>query len=211
MTKPLKIAVDVDMTVCDIDKEWLRWLNSIHNQSFDFDYMKNHSGGFIDYDLGVYYSHFKKPYPNYNSLDFFRKNGIYDCAKASLGAYVTLMDLHSQGHSIIFVSACKGGHMKSKYYWLKRKFPFMSAFVSTKEKWAVDADILFDDRLDYINPWINQTGKPVVFMKTDYRQSQPNFFDLKQASWVEMIDNDQYLMLKLKEAEERKDNNRNEN
>ena len=160
----MRIAIDVDLTVCAVDEIWWQWLNSIHHTSKKMPDGKKH------YDLGVYFESARAPYKGYSSKDFFRREGIYDFAKPIIGAIDALYKAKSKGHEIVFVSHIKGNHHKSKYYWLKRNFSFMDGFVATKEKWLVNADFLIDDRYSNLNAFKGNCTN--VLFKTAYSQEE---------------------------------------
>lgn len=165
----MRIAVDVDLTVCAIDKLWLQWLNAIHHKNLSLSELKTNEMCELDYDLGSYFDDLPEPYSGYSPYDFFRRSGIYDFAEVVHGSIQALKYAKNKGHEIIFISHVKGDHHKSKYYWLKRNFPFMDGFIATKEKQYVAADMLIDDRHEHLNSF---NGKYTnTLFQTPYTQS----------------------------------------
>lgn len=151
------IAVDVDLTVCAIDELWLQWLVAVTRSPYYDDLLLNKQDmidrlgwGNIKYDLSSYVV-LSLESEGIDGLSFFRGTGVYDTAEQIEDSYKYLKYLSEGGYDIIFVSTCKGNHHKSKYYWLKRNFPFMKGFIATKEKQYVKADIFIDDRNDVLN------------------------------------------------------------
>jgi 5'(3')-deoxyribonucleotidase len=82
-------------------------------------------------------------------LDFWRDETLYDNLVPMERAVEKLKSL-SQYFDIVFVSRLKGNHHRSKVYWLKKHFPFMTGFVGTHEKWILNASLvaMIDDLED---------------------------------------------------------------
>jgi len=139
------IAIDVDLTVCAIDKLWWEWLCNVTNT------LKPFPTEDVEYDLSNYFR--KELGLNArDGLDFFRQEGVYDFAEPVTGCVEAIKELSEAGNTIIFVSAIKGNHHKSKYFFLNRHFgEHMDAFIATKEKNYVKCDVLIDDRNMFLN------------------------------------------------------------
>lgn len=134
----MRIAIDVDITTVETDKAWLHWLNTYSGKNLtlkDCNY---------DYNLGKYFPELDDPF------DFWRDKRLYDGIVPRLDAFKIINELNKV-HEIIFVSAVKGDHHKSKYNMLKTYFPEMDGFIATKEKQFVRCDMLIDDRNNFIN------------------------------------------------------------
>lgn len=72
----------------------------------------------------------------YDPLDYWRSSTLYDNLEPTKGAVDAIKEL-SLHFDIVFVSRLKGGHHRSKVYFLKKWFPFMKGFVGTHEKWLL--------------------------------------------------------------------------
>lgn len=176
------IAVDVDLTVCAIDKLWWQWLNALHHKDHTFP-----TDDVLDYNLGVFFSDLPDPYAGYDHKDFFRRDGIYDFAEPVEMSVESLLKIKGMGHQVVFVSHVKGNHHKSKYYWLKRNFPFMDAFIATKEKGFVRADMLIDDRYEHLNAF--QGLYTNLLFETPYTQFNEPLRGYKKAeNWIQVVD-----------------------
>lgn len=140
------IAVDVDNTILDITTRWWEWLESICSCKKPM-FQYRHP---LSYDFRIYFEEELKTV-NRCAYDFFRQDGLYDLAKPYEKAVTVLRTLAEAGHEIVFVSAIKGRHSKSKYEFLKRNFPFMSGVVYTKEKQYVSCHVFIDDRASHVN------------------------------------------------------------
>lgn len=82
-------------------------------------------------------------------LDFWRNENLYDNLTPMEGSVEKLESL-SEYFNIVFISRLKGNHHRSKVYWLKKHFPFMTAFVGTHEKWVMNDSVvaMIDDLED---------------------------------------------------------------
>lgn len=82
-------------------------------------------------------------------LDFWRNEYLYDNLEPMSGA-VEKLEALSKYFNIVFVSRLKGNHHRSKVYWLKKHFPFMTGFVGTHEKWILNDSLvaMIDDLPD---------------------------------------------------------------
>lgn len=193
------LAVDVDLTVCQIDNAWWSWLNHIHHTNYAMpeqgDEFSDGVHHFLKYDLGWYFGN-STPYKRYESVDFFRKEGAYDFAKP-VKYSVGCLNRLAEHFDIVFVTKIKGNHHKSKYHWLHRNFPFIKTgnhgVIATNEKWWVKADYLIDDRNYYLNSWREKTGSASIVFCTKYEQDQELTFEpsLKSWDWREI---EEYLM-----------------
>lgn len=168
------LAVDCDLTVCPSDKGWRDWLEFKNfelflnnyeepNTKYPWDYQVQFGKGKLPYNLGKMFPSVEDPLAYWRELD-------YNQFQPLEGAVEKLKAL-STYFNIVFISAIKGNHTKTKYYWLKQHFPFMSAYVATKEKWVLNQDetvALIDDRLDNLEGF--DYNKRVLF-KTPYEQS----------------------------------------
>jgi len=149
-SKPVAV-IDVDLTVVDsVEGEhgWLSWLNSKTGLNLTAAECDN------DYNLGKKFLPHWPEYCTETPMDWWRYPGIYDKLKPLPDA-VTAIELISQTHDIVFVSHCKGLHMKSKVAFLKRYFGHvMAGFIATKEKQFISTgsenDIVIDDRNEHL-------------------------------------------------------------
>lgn len=155
------LAVDCDLTVCPSDVGWGNYLKA--NSAYDRSNWEGHFDEPLPYNLGTLFDDIKDPLAYWRELDYNQFQPL-EGAVEKLKALSTYFD-------IVFISAIKGNHTKTKYYWLKQHFPFMSAYVATKEKWVLNQDktvALIDDRLDNLEGF--DYNKRVLF-KTPYEQS----------------------------------------
>lgn len=158
-------AIDVDLTVVDLGQMWLDWLNAMTHKKLTLEDCRLPDGG-INYNLGSYFEDDLRKL-SITPTCYFRQSGIYDQAKPIEGSQEALYWLKQNGYDIVFVSHCKGSHMKSKVNFLKRYFPF-DGFVATKQKGYVRADLVIDDRNEHLNSFNDSVFK--VKRKTEYNQ-----------------------------------------
>lgn len=148
MTNPIAI-IDVDCTVVDSPKYWLRWLNSMTNRNLTICDIGT------SYNVGKHFEEALQPY-RVHPMDFWRSPSIYDTMEPIEGSLVGLESLKDLGYDIVFVSHVKGQHAKSKHNFLRRNFgSVMDGFIVTKEKHFVNSgtgkDIIVDDRNEFLN------------------------------------------------------------
>lgn len=152
------VAIDVDLTLIDTGTSWLKWLNRKSGKRLSLE-----DCGY-DYNLATSFPEVKDPY------SYWRQKDLYDGLIPRDDALRIVARLCKE-HSVVFVSAVKGDHHKSKYNFLKRWFPNMQGFIATKEKNFVKCDMLIDDR----NSFLNLMPEEVIKIKIDtpYTQDQP--------------------------------------
>lgn len=151
------IGIDVDLTVVRTDKSWWEWLASRCDNK-----RQSLPDGELNYNLASYFPEVSDPY------GYWRHEDVYDDLTPMEECVDIIRDL-CERHEVIFISACKGNHHKSKYYFLKRHFPKMSGFLATKEKQYVNCDVLIDDRNNFLNI---TPAKHKLKLKTQYTQDE---------------------------------------
>jgi 5'(3')-deoxyribonucleotidase len=156
------IAIDVDLTVVRSDLAWWKWLQRLTDC-----YMPFPEGDNIDYDLS---KHFREELNELgiDGKEFWRYEGIYDWMSPMDDSVNVIDNLNLAGWEIVFVSAIKGHHHKSKYNFLKKNFPCMAGFIATKEKQLVYCDVMIDDRNE--NLGYSRAGGNIKFL-TPYNQT----------------------------------------
>jgi 5'(3')-deoxyribonucleotidase len=135
-----------------------------------------------NYDISAYYPTVLREH----IYNYWRQPDLYDGIELLpiKGSVEALSEL-SNTFNIVFVSSCKGPHYKSKYNWLKKHFPFMKGFISTKEKHFVRCKYLIDDRAEnfiYIKP---KKTKRILF-DTSYDQKVVFIEDFKSDCWADI-------------------------
>lgn len=176
----MRIGVDVDLTVAQSDKIWFEWL--CMKTGIRPTLPLNN----INYNLGHYFAQICNT-KGVDPLDFWRSTNVYTDMPTVNDSVEVLKELHEMGHEIVFISALKGDHHKSKYYWLKKNFPFMSGFVGTREKDLVDVDVLIDDRNNFLNSMNGSCLKFQIF--TPYEQYEDPHPDvILGVGWLEILE-----------------------
>lgn len=135
------IGCDIDNVCVDAIAYWWQWCNTVTNSNKPFP-----DSNKVDYNISNYFKEELQEYGR-DGLDFWRSN-LYDWMQATSGAFETLNELASKGHRVRFISAIKGTHHKNKYQFVQRYMEHPFDFVATKEKYAVMADVMIEDRLD---------------------------------------------------------------
>lgn len=108
-------------------------------------------------------------------LDFWRDETLYDNLEPMNGAVEKLGAL-SQYFNIVFVSRLKGNHHRSKVYFLKKHFPFMTGFIGTHEKYLLNDSLvaMVDDLEDNLSKF--EIDKRIHFGQGEYKDW--NTFDV---------------------------------
>lgn len=150
------LAVDVDLTVCGSDIGWWSYLLKRGQQMYNLGDYEPHP-----YNLGVLFPQIENPHQYWRELDYSQFTPIEGSVEA--------LEKLSQYFGIVFVSRVKGNHTKSKYYWLKDHFPFMTEYVSIHKKGVLEKafDAIIDDRLAVLKDF--PFSKRVLF-ETNYTQ-----------------------------------------
>lgn len=140
------LGVDVDLTVVDSLKPWLDWFEDRTGRR-----VQNADG---NYDLVPEMHQIMKEARIsgknwFDPMEFWHYDNLYDGLEPLEGAVDALAAAKDSGWTILFISSCIPDHERSKKQFLKRHFPFASAFISTHDKQFIDYDILIDDKLEH--------------------------------------------------------------
>lgn len=135
--KRLRIAVDMDETIADTLKEYIRRYNGAFNEGIT---VAELDGRHVE-DLALA-----------NRADAVRRllrdDGFFDCLEVIADAREVLRELVRE-HDLFIVSSAMEipESFTAKYRWLRKHFPFISAsnIVFCGDKAIVDADYLIDD------------------------------------------------------------------
>jgi 5'(3')-deoxyribonucleotidase len=120
---------------------------------------------------------YKQASPNLEDpLDFWRDENLYDNLVPMEGAVEKLEQL-SKYFGIVFVSRLKGNHHRSKVYFLKKHFLFMTGFVGSHEKWILNDSLvaMVDDLEDNLTKF--DADKRIHFGQGEYKDW--NTFDVE--------------------------------
>lgn len=168
------IGVDCDLTVCPSDKGWMGWLRYYHG----FGKTKEVSGDKLPYNLGELFPSVQDPHQYWREVDYSQFQPIEGSVEA--------LEKLSKYFGIVFISRIKGNHTKSKYYWLKEHFPFMTEYVATHGKWVMNNSIecMIDDRKDVLESF--DFNKRVWF-NTEYTQSSECHVYLEFDRWNDHV------------------------
>lgn len=168
------LGVDVDLTVVATDQGWLQWLNYYNGfgkrvKSWDEN---------IPYNLSELYPSVVDPYQYWRDLDYSQFQPIEGSVEA--------LEKLSQYFGIVFISRIKGNHTKSKYYWLKEHFPFMTEYVATHGKWVMGNSVvaMVDDRLDVLKGFDKDKR---IWFNTPYTQSSDCSVHLEFDRWNDSV------------------------
>jgi len=159
-------VVDVDLTVVDAVTPWIHYMNGLTGASFEVS-----PGQMYPYDLTSVFKHYLETEEDIGLLfDYWKGRNVYDDLEPYPGSVETLSRLNDMGYDIVFASVVKGDHSKSKYYFLKKHFPFMAGCMFTREKGYIRADVVIDDRNDYLRQF-DVTKVKRIRMNTPFEQT----------------------------------------
>lgn len=167
------LGVDVDLCVCPSGQGWLSWLQSQGQQIYQTgDYEP------LPYNLGQLFPQVEDPFQYWRELDYSRFEPIEGSVQA--------LEKLSKYFGIVFISRIKGNHTKSKYYWLKEHFPFMTEYVTTHGKWVMNDSVvaMIDDRKDVLE--LFDFNKRIWF-NTPYTQSSDCSVHLEFDRWSDNV------------------------
>lgn len=142
MSKRLKLAIDVDLTVVDTLNPW-------------FDWFKQQTG--LEFNMGHRYQYDCAPIMRQMCVDnkididpyaFWYQKDLYDNIHPLEDAAHFINTIGSNVFDIIWVSRCEPEHERSKRLFLKQWFDSNIPFISTARKDLVTYDILIDDHLN---------------------------------------------------------------
>ena len=169
------LGVDVDLTVCPSDRGWWEWCN---DRVIPTDYQYKNSFEKAPYDLAEVFPTIKYPYDYWRELDYSQFQPI----EGSVQALQALSDYFG----IVFISRIKGNHTKSKYYWLKEHFPFMTEYVATHGKWVMNNSVvaMVDDRKDVLKGFDKEKR---IWFNTPYTQSVECETEIQFDKWGDEI------------------------
>lgn len=170
----LTIGVDVDLTLVRTDLLWENWLVAQGAR------LKIQKGSFseLPYDISQLYDVPSKVEP----YDFWRQEFLYDGLFPLAFSQSVFQNWKEKGHKVVFISAIKGDHHKSKYYFLKKWFPELDGVILTKEKGFVNVDVMIDDRDDILNQFDGTKTLKIKF-HTQYEQKEPSTAHFTIKDW----------------------------
>lgn len=137
--KKLKLAIDVDLTVVDVLKPWVKWMGINHPEDFV-------RPAYMSLD-GHYNVHFHNLYnvDPQQINDFWKQNDLYDNLEPMEGSIEAYQALKEK-YDVYFLSICYSEHKDSKEAFLQRYFGEDIEMVDSMNcKSHYDFDLLIDD------------------------------------------------------------------
>lgn len=202
--KPV-VLVDVDLVFFRPDILWAEFLgNMTENGGYDlhklnhlrlsYESQEDKSKTVLHYNLTKEFSPLRCP--QIASVDFWRASGIYFTCRTTDYAEWGIRELQRLGYKVVFVTHNKGNHAKSKYYAVQNALMRFNeirpdelhielndiGWVVTKEKYLVTADLIIDDRLDFLVDMPEHVQ--LIHFQTCYHQ-----YPEAQAKWDEIPPN----------------------
>jgi 5'(3')-deoxyribonucleotidase len=157
--KEFVIAVDVDVTICPTDLEWLSWLEKVCQS-----YYKVPTKGPINYDLTTYFKQ-ELAYQGLTGFEFWKQENLYDKLYPVEGSVDALQALYDAGATLVAVSAHMGSHAASKRDWVYRHYPFVKDVIlvdNASSKKYVRCDVIIEDRPENLIGFPDDVEKIIV-------------------------------------------------
>lgn len=160
----MRIGVDIDGCVVDTPDLWFKWLSERYHLTAKGKIITK-SNLLLPYDLSEIFE-----VDEVEAFNFWRNPYLYVGLRPMRDSVDVLKTLQSEGHEIVFISACKGFHHKSKWEFIEKHFPFHSGVVFTKEKWLLGEglDVMIDDRLSVLSSMPEKVKR--IQMCSDFEQ-----------------------------------------
>lgn len=141
MAKKLRILVDVDDTMIELQRAWLAELYRRYGVNVK-------ESDICQWDVCKYY-------PDQTREQVFAPltdEGFWKTVEPREDAQEYVKDLIEDGHDVILCTATDYRNVKAKYELVRTYFPFVEweNFVVTSRKQLIDADILIDDNQENI-------------------------------------------------------------
>lgn len=144
------IACDVDGVLSDLAAEWYRRYNRDYDDNLTPDRVKSWA------------THkYVRPACGARIYDYLHDPDLYLYVEPVPGAQKGVRALQKLGHRVVYVTSNVKGMTDQKWDWLERhgflKTHHRAAadLVVMHDKTLVDADVLIDDRGEYIVEWVN--------------------------------------------------------
>lgn len=152
----MKILLDQDEIICQWVARITAYYNEDHGTSFTLDDVKN-------WDVCTNFG----PGSEGSIRSYMRYIELYRDLEPVEGAIVGMKKLMDAGHDIRIVSSvpkCAGISYHGKLEWLRRNTPFFNLkhFIACHVKDEIMGDVLFDDGLHNIMPFVKSGRKAVV-------------------------------------------------
>lgn len=183
---PLCAAIDVDLTLTSgMECKWWEWMFLMLGYIPE---VYPHGRTTLDYDLSKEIRDLGYSVRDLKPDDFWKQRDLYDdLILPQEGSIEALEYLKSWGLKICFVTHVEGDHSKSKFKWCKKHYPFMDAFIPTREKWYGLPFLLIDDRHKHLNTCSFLPTEHRFLRHTPFRQEVELDRGLEFEDWNEFI------------------------
>ena len=148
------IVVDVDLTLVDTLTPWVEWWEFMTDSKFDWTKVGP------DFSIN---DQLKTKMTRKEYMVWWNRADLYDELKPHEGSRQLLRWYSALGYEIFFVSKCEPGHFQSKVRFLSKYFPFHSGLINTAAKHSIEADIYFEDHVDYTQKILNKRPHAKVY------------------------------------------------
>ena len=147
------IVVDVDLTLVDTLSVWVAWWEKKTESKFPWEK--------IGPDFSINNA-LQTKMSRDMTTKFWEQCDLYDNLEPLPGSIQTLKWLSAK-YEIFFVSHCHPKHLNSKRKFLDKFFPFHDGLINTQHKYAIDADIYFDDHVAFTQKIVAMKPNATVY------------------------------------------------
>jgi|GEM_PF-5501817 len=183
---PICAAIDVDMTLTSgMEQKWWEWM-FLRLGYIPEVYPWGRSQ--LDYDLSKEVRDLGYSIKELKPEEFWKQRDLYnEDILPQPGSIEALEWLKSQEIKICFVTHVEGDHAKSKINWCRKHYPFMDAFVPTREKWYGLPFLIIDDRHKHLNSCSYLPTENIFLRHTKFRQEVELDKGIEFENWDEFV------------------------
>lgn len=152
------VAVDMDDTIL-----WL--MKAIHA-----DHNNKHPEAAVEYKNMVAFDD-SMLHPDYDKIDFFATPGTFRNLEIMDEHVIDELEKINESYDLIIVTSAFAHSVPDKWEWLQEHMPFITQkkFITCSRKELIQADILIDDAIHNVKPWV-KTGRPAIVPSHHWNQ-----------------------------------------
>lgn len=167
----LRIAIDQDQVLADLNSKWLR----VYNEEWN-DNLCHHD--ITDWNISA----FTKPQCGVKMYEIIERPGFYSDLDIIAGAGRGVRELKAMGCDITVVSASPMTAYTDKHIWLNKHFPEIDNIIFAQDKSWISADVMIDDGTHNLETF---NGYKLLY-DMPYNKSEHRFARMKD--WEEIVE-----------------------
>lgn len=173
----MKILVDMDGVLVDINSRWLDLYNRDYDDNLSIKDIKS-------FEIDKYV----KPECGRKIFDYLRQDGFFYNLSPMPDAIYAMNELYERGYQLFICTATVMSSRtaaQDKIEWIKDNLPFLANYpinmIITHHKYMINGDILFDD-----SP-VNLQAFPGKTCKMKYPHNMDVYSDYEVNDWIEFL------------------------